>query len=118
MKKIFLALFTIAILIVGYTSTNSAEEKIGIRGDVTSIYMSSDSSSIIVDGKIEEDTIYEKVTVNITKDTIIQNKNKDKIYNITDFELGMTVEVTFDGSVTQNEKLTEGNAKVITVINE
>lgn len=117
MNKFFSILVIMLLLIVGCTSTNSAEEKIGIRGDITSIYIDKDNPSIQVDGKVEEDTSYPKASVNITKDTVIQNKNKDKLYNITDLELGMTVEVIFDGSTMKSDPV-KGNAKVITIINE
>ena len=99
MKKVFAILAIMVVLIAGCTSTNSAEEMIGIRGDITSIYIDNEGSTINVEEKKEEDTKYSKAIVNINKDTVIQNKTNDKLYNINDLELGMTVEVIFNEGV-------------------
>ena len=117
MKKIFAMLAIMVVLIVGCTSTNSAEEIIGIRGDITSIYIDNEGSTIKVDGKKEADTQYSKAIVNITKGTVIQNKTNDKIYNINDLELGMTVEVIFNEGAMESDPV-KGTANVIKVINE
>ena len=58
MKKDFAILAIIVVLIAGCTSTNSAEEMIGIRGDITSIYIDNEGSTINVEEKKEEDTKY------------------------------------------------------------
>lgn len=117
MNKLFIILAIIAVLIVGCTSTNSKEQTICIRGDITSIYIDNENSIIKVDGKKEKDTQYLKATVNITKDTVIQNKTNDKLYNINDLELGMTVEVIFN-ECTMEDNTVKGNANIIKVINE
>lgn len=117
MKKVFAILAIMVVLIAGCTSTNSAEEMIGIRGDITSIYIDNEGSTINVDGKKEEDTQYSKAIVNINKDTVIQNKTNDKLYNINDLELGMTVEVIFNKGAMESDPV-QGTAKVIKVINE
>ena len=113
MKKVFAILAIMVVLIAGCTSTNSAEEMIGIRGDITSIYIDNEGSTINVEEKKEEDTKYSKAIVNINKDTVIQNKT----YNINDLELGMTVEVIFNEGVMESDPV-QGTAKVIKVINE
>ena len=46
MKKVFAILAIMVVLIAGCTSTNSAEEMIGIRGDITSIYIDNEGSTI------------------------------------------------------------------------
>jgi len=115
MKKVFAILAIMVVLIAGCTSTNSAEEMIGIRGDITSIYIDNEGSTINVEEKKEEDTKYSKA--NINKDTVIQNKTNDKLYNINDLELGMTVEVIFNEGVMESDPV-QGTAKVIKVINE
>lgn len=51
MKKVFAILAIMVVLIAGCTSTNSAEEMIGIRGDITSIYIDNEGSTINVEGK-------------------------------------------------------------------
>ena len=116
MKKVFAILAIMVVLIAGCTSTNSAE-MIGIRGDITSIYIDNEGSTINVEEKKEEDTKYSKAIVNINKDTVIQNKTNDKLYNINDLELGMTVEVIFNEGVMESDPV-QGTAKVIKVINE
>ncbi len=117
MKKFLGLLLTIALLIVGCTTTNSADEKISIRGNITSIYIDKDNPYIRVEDNIDKDTEYDKAIVNITKDTVIKNKNSDKVYNITDFELGMTVEVIFNGPVSESNPV-KATAKTISIINE
>ena len=117
MKKFLGLLLTIALLIVGCTTTNSADEKISIRGNITSIYIDKDNPYIRVEDNIDKDTEYDKAIVNITKDTVIKNKNSDKVYNITDFELGMTVEVIFNGPVLEANPV-KATAKTISIINE
>ena len=49
MKKVFAILAIMVVLIAGCTSTNSAEEMIGIRGDITSIYIDNEGSTINVE---------------------------------------------------------------------
>ena len=115
MKKVFAILAIMVVLIAGCTSTNSAEEMIGIRGDITSIYIDNEGSTINVEEKKEEDTKYSKAIVNINKDTVI--KTNDKLYNINDLELGMTVEVIFNKGAMESDPV-QGTAKVIKVINE
>lgn len=117
MKKIILVLSIMVLFIAGCTSTNSAKEMIDIRGDIKSIYRDNKGSTINIEGKKEDDTKYLKAIVNIDKNTVIKNKSNEKIYNINDLELGMTVEVIFNNSNVEND-IVKGNAKIIKVINE
>ena len=117
MKKVFAIFVIMVIFIAGCTSINSAKEIIDIRGDIISIYIDNEGSTINIDGKKDEDRQYSKAIVNINKDTVIQNKANDKLYNINDLELGMTVEVIFNESVVEND-IAKGTAKVIKIINE
>lgn len=117
MKKLLVILAIIVVLIGGCTSTNSAEDKIDIRGNITSIYIDEQVSTIKVDIEKDKATKYSKAIVNINKDTVIQNKYNNKTYNIKDLELGMTVEVIFNETVIE-DNLVKGVAKFITVINE
>ena len=117
MKKIFIILAIMVVLIGGCTSTNSAEDTTSIRGNITSIYIDDQDSTIKLDVEKDKDIKYSKAVVNINKGTVIQNKANDKLYNINDFKLGMTVEVIFNESVKEDD-LIKGTAKVITIINE
>lgn len=117
MKKLLVILAIIVVLIGGCTSTNSAEDKMDIRGNITSIYIDEQVSTIKVDIEKDKATKYSKAIVNINKDTVIQNKDNSKTYNIKDLELGMTVEVIFNETVVEDD-LVKGVAKFITVINE
>ena len=54
MKKVFAILAIMVVLIAGCTSTNSAEEMIGIRGDITSIYIDNEGSTINVEEKKDD----------------------------------------------------------------
>ena len=84
MKKFLGLLLTIALLIVGCTTTNSADEKISIRGNITSIYIDKDNPYIRVEGNKDKDTEYDKAVVNITKDTVINiyPEEKDEQYSV------------------------------------
>ena len=46
MKKLLVILAIIVVLIGGCTSTNSAEDKMDIRGNITSIYIDEQVSTI------------------------------------------------------------------------
>ncbi len=116
MKRLFLILLSVCLLNVG-CSTVSTEEKVGIRGNITSIYIDGDNGSILVEGKKEEDTVYDKASVSIDKNTIIQKDNLNRAFTINDLEIGTRVEVIFDGAVAESYPV-QGKASVVKILSE
>jgi len=76
--------------------------KIGIRGKVMSIVNGKDSITILVEGKVDDDTIYDKASVTIPKGTIITENELSKILDISDIIIGQTAEIIFDGEVAES----------------
>jgi beta-N-acetylhexosaminidase len=107
----FVFLFVTMILTLGIVGCNihKDDDKIGIRGIITDLSMNDQQevTNILVEGNVEEDTIYDKASVSITKDTKINAPEKLK--------KGMKVEVIFTGPVAESYPV-QGRAKVITVI--
>lgn len=120
MKRILLILLTAALFIsaIGCVGTpNSKEqEKIGIRGLITKVSMSDDKevSAILVEGKVESDTIYDKAMVSIDKNTKISADTSKKI-SANELKEDMKVEIIFEGPVAESYPV-QGKAKSIRVI--
>lgn len=116
MKKILLLLSIISLFTVGCSSDNN-QGKIDIRGKVTSINIDGDNSTLLVEGKLEDDTNYDEAYVNITKDTKIQKYDMDNSFDYSELELGFIVEVTFKGSVKETSPV-QGTAQTLKIISE
>ena len=100
------------------TADNNGETdnyKIGIRGIIKDISTSSGSATILVEGKIEADTVYDKASVRINADTMIQKDNLSRLFEITDLKIGDTVEVTFKGAVAESYPV-QGTAEIVRII--
>ncbi|WP_042273907.1 DUF3221 domain-containing protein [[Clostridium] dakarense] len=118
MKKLLMLISIISLFTVGCTSNNSNEKgKIDIRGKVTSINIDGDNSTILVEGKLEDDTNYDEAYITITKDTKIQKYDMDDSFNSSELELGFIVEVIFEGPVKETSPA-QGTAKVLKIISE
>ena len=134
MKKIFLSkailvpIILIIAIIIGVIVTNNKKanlatndvtpqvEKVSIRGKITQIVtISEERATILVEGKLEEDTIYDAASVSITKDSTITRIPNSKTLKISDIKIGDTVEVNFDGSVAESYPV-QATAKWITII--
>lgn len=77
----------------------SCEIKIAIRGTITKLTPSSgsDELSILVEGKLEADTQFDKAVVRVKPDTKVY-KGKT-IMSVKDLKIGMAIEVEYDGPV-------------------
>ncbi len=112
MKKILIIVLSIVLILnmMGCmkTSNNTNEEKIGIRGLITKVLTDDNKkvTGILVEGKVESDTIHDKATVSIDKSTKI---------SANELKVGMKVEVLFDGPVMESYPV-QGKAKTIKVI--
>jgi len=72
---------------------------------------------ITVEGIIEQDTTYDKASVTITEDTIIQKGSLSTSFKLKDIKLGDTVEVVFKGPVAESYPV-QGNADIVRIISE
>jgi beta-N-acetylhexosaminidase len=106
-----IVLFLIIIMAFGLMGCNGNgdDEKIGIRGIITNVSMNEkqEVTNILVEGKVESDTSFDKASVFITKGTKVNSPEKLK--------KGMKVEVVFTGPIAESYPV-QGRAKVITVI--
>jgi len=93
-------------------------QSIGIRGEIKEIYLSEDGttiSGILVEGEVEEDTMYDYASVTIDENTLIY-KGEDEV-TIEDLEEGLKVEIVFDGPVAESYPV-QGVAERINIIEE
>ena len=118
-KLILLCLMSfMAISLFGCNTTaKESEGKIGIRGTVSEISTDGDYGSIVVEGKLYEDTDYDKARVRITKDTLIQKDALSKLFIFKDIQVGDFVEVIFDGPVAESYPV-QGTAGIVRIITE
>jgi len=99
------------------TDTDTNNKIVGIRGIVTDITVDNNEGNILVEGSIEEDTTYDKASVTITEDTIIQKGSLNTSFQLKDIKLGDKVEVVFKGPVAESYPV-QGNADIVRIISE
>lgn len=116
MKKILVLISIMSLLTVGCSSNNN-NDKIDIRGKVTSINIDGDNATLLVEGKLEDDTNYDEAYVNITKDTKVQKYDLDDSFDFSELELGFIVEVVFKDAIKETSPV-QGTAKVLKIISE
>ena len=112
--SIFLIVFT-CFFITSCGKTNSSNKVIGIRGVVKEILGDNIKGYIFVEGKIENNTIYDKAGVNLTKNTVIKKDSLNKRFKLSEIKVGDTVEVNFKGAVAQSYPI-QGVADVVRII--
>jgi len=112
--------WVIILVIIGFswffigcgTKDNS---KASIRGYVTEIIISESGANILVEGKIEEDTEFDKASVSINSDTVIKKDGIKGKLNVSDIKRGDKVEVVFTGAVAESYPV-QGTAKSIRIL--
>jgi hypothetical protein len=79
-------------------------DKIGIRGIVTDIVQGKDGITMLVEGKLEQNTSFDKasVTVNMRSTVLRDNTPITGLLAFSEIKVGDTVEVTFDGPVAES----------------
>ncbi|MCX7745834.1 MAG: YobA family protein [Clostridia bacterium] len=121
LKRILFIVLTITLMLNTVScmkaSNSENEEKIGIRGQITKVLMDNNKviSAIMVEGKVESDTIYDKARVGIDKGTKIYTGNAGQKLSASELKEGMKVEVVFEGPVAESYPV-QGKAKTIKVI--
>jgi hypothetical protein len=76
-------------------SDSSGDFQIAIRGIIKDINIGKDGANVLVEGKIEADTVYDKAMVHVNVDTMIQKDDLSRLFEVTDLKVGDTVEVFF-----------------------
>lgn len=115
MKKIFLIIITLSAFILISGCGSKAQEKVGIRGYITEIAVSSTEASILVEGKIEEDTVFDKASVSINSDTVISKDGIKGKLSVSDIKRGDKAEVVFIGAAAESYPV-QGTAKSIRIL--
>lgn len=98
-------------------SSDSKSDEIGIRGQISKITLGSDGkvASILVEGKKEEDTAYDKASVRINEDTEIVSADSEKKLSLKELKEGMKVEVVFKGPVAESYPV-QASAKSVKIL--
>ncbi|KNF09956.1 hypothetical protein CLPU_1c01210 [Gottschalkia purinilytica] len=91
--------------------------KVGIRGVVKSITLEKDGINLLLEGNLEKDTLYDKASVYVDVDTMIQKDDLKRLFKYSDINTGDTVEVIFEGSVAESYPV-KGKAKKVKIISE
>jgi hypothetical protein len=90
---------------------------IGIRGVVTDIVQGKDGITMLVEGKLEHDTSFDKasVTVNMKSTVLRGNTTITGLFAFSEIRKGDTVEVTFDGPVAESYPV-QGTAATVRIL--
>lgn len=117
MKKIVITLIVLLLSLGTIGCGRGKVEQTGIRGYITKVTLDSSNkvSSFLVEGKAESDTMYDKATVRINKDTRIYKGASGNKLSESDLKEGMNVEVVFEGPVAESYPV-QGKAKIIRVL--
>jgi len=108
MKRI--VLIAIILIVLGlsiFTVYNNYVDKtkifrIDIRGTVINVSRFGDTVTILVEGKKDADTYYDKASIRIDKKTLITKVPLSRAIDISEITIGDKVEVTFVGPVAES----------------
>ena len=118
MKKTIILLLIISLTMIITSCNKDLDEPIGIRGVIKEIHRDEEGSLIqdlLVEGEVEEDTMYDVASVTINNDTKIY-KGEEKA-SFDDLEEEVTIEVIFDGPVAESYPV-QGTAKKINILED
>ncbi|WP_291651188.1 DUF3221 domain-containing protein [Clostridium sp.] len=114
-KKVYLILLAFLICIVlGWILIKENDNKVAIRGLVTEKNQEDKRGQILVEGKIEEDTEFDKASVSINTKTKIINQKSDEKLKLSDIKVGDKVEVIITGPVRESYPV-QVDAKIIRI---
>lgn len=117
MKKVFILSLALLILLGLPGCGGGEEEKISIRGTIANLTLnqSGEVTGILVEGKIEKDTAFDKASISFDKDTrFVKGSGNEKITK-EDLEKGMSVEAAFTGPVAESYPV-QARAQLIRVL--
>lgn len=96
---------------------NESKEKLGIRGEITKVSLNDSGkiTGILVEGKVEQDTVYDKASVYIGDQAkIYKNDTKEELERSA-LKEGLKVEIIFKGMVRESYPV-QADAKIIRVM--
>jgi len=111
--KILVIITVLSCFFIGCSKNDN--DKASIRGYVTEMIISETGANILVEGKTEEDTEFDKASVSINSDTVIKKDGIKGKLSISDIKKGDKVEVVFTGAVAESYPV-QGTAKAIRII--
>jgi len=116
-KKIYISIILGLIMLAAVGCSAAQDDVIGIRGEVTSISTGNAAVVLLVEGEVEEDTVYDKASVRIQPETKVvrQEDGKDIAASSGDIKLYDKVEVVFEGAVAESYPV-QGTAKLIRIL--
>lgn len=118
MKKIISLILVFSIVIFITACNTETMENIDIKGEIKEVHTDEESlslQSILVEGELEDDTLYDSAIVTITSDTKILKENEEVTVEV--IQEGVIVAVTFDGPVAESYPV-QGTAKEIKIIED
>ncbi len=118
MKRVFLLFLLLLVVLATTGCGNDPDEVIGIRGEVEEIYTNEETLAVVgilVEGEVEEDTMYDSANVTINEDTKIYRGEEE--VTVDELEVGIIVEVIFDGPVAESYPA-QGTAKKIKIFED
>jgi len=106
-----------AELLQGAQPVVDDSDKIGIRGVVTDIVQGKDGITMLVEGKLEQDTSFDKasVTVNMNSTVLRDSIPVTGLFAFSEIKKGDTVEVTFHGPVAESYPV-QGVAATVRIV--
>lgn len=117
MKRIILLIIISLTLTLIIGCNKYIDEEIGIRGEITEISLndSGEITNILVEGKIDEDTQYDKASVTIDEDTNVYKEEFKNLIKSDELKEGLKVEVVFSGPVKESYPV-QGEVEYIRII--
>jgi len=90
---------------------------IGIRGVVTDIVRGKDGITMLVEGKLEHDTSFDKASVTVNMKSVVLRDNTPitGLFAFSEIKKGDTVEVTFNGPVAESYPV-QGVAATVRIV--
>jgi len=106
-----------AELLQGAQPIVDESDKIGIRGVVTDIVQGKDGITMLVEGKLEQDTSFDKASVTVNMKSIVLRDNTPitGLFAFSEIKKGDTVEVTFNGPVAESYPV-QGVATTVRIV--
>lgn len=121
MNKVMFISITVALMLFvtgcALASSNKDHEQIGIRGKITSVNINENKevTSILVEGKLEADTVFDKASISIDKNTKIYKGSTGEKLSVNVLLEGVRVEAVFEGPVAESYPV-QGKAKILRIL--
>ncbi len=115
-------LATLGLMFVFAASLSAADPKVSIRGPLSSASPAGDDDkaagivgNLLVEGKKDKDTEFDKALVKVTKATKIYKQvgRELKEASFDDLKAGVKVEITFTGAVGESQPVQANAGKIV-----